>query len=169
MTGALNRESLIDKFGRTIDYVRISITDRCDFRCVYCMSEDMQFLPRNEILTLEELGVIGKTFVEMGVKKIRLTGGEPLVRQNCITLIQQLGALEDLEELAITTNGSQLEKLAVQIKNAGVKRINISLDSLLPEKFKLMTRTGNLDQVLRGIESAKNAGFERIKINSVIL
>ena len=109
--------------------------------CVYCMSEDMQFLPRNEILTLEELGVIGKTFVEMGVKKIRLTGGEPLVRQNCIKLIQELGALEDLEELAITTNGSQLEKLAPEIKNAGVKRINISLDSLLPEKFKLLTRT----------------------------
>lgn len=169
MTGAPNRESLIDKFGRTIDYVRISITDRCDFRCVYCMSEDMQFLPRNEILTLEELGVIGKTFVEMGVKKIRLTGGEPLVRQNCMKLIQELGALEDLEELAITTNGSQLEKLAPQIKNAGVKRINISLDSLLPEKFKLLTRTGNLNQVLRGIEAAKTAGFERIKINSVIL
>ena len=99
MTGAPNRESLIDKFGRTIDYVRISITDRCDFRCVYCMSEDMQFLPRNEILTLEELGVIGKSFVEMGVKKIRLTGGEPLVRQNCIKLIQELGALKNLEEL----------------------------------------------------------------------
>ncbi len=169
MTGAKNHESLIDKFGRTIDYVRISITDRCDFRCVYCMSEDMQFLPRNEILTLEELAAIGKSFVELGIKKIRLTGGEPLVRQNCIKLIEELGTLEDLRELTITTNGSQLEKMASGIKSAGVKRINISLDSLIPEKFKMLTRTGNLSQVLRGIDAAQKAGFERIKINSVIL
>ena len=165
----VKREGLIDRFGRTIDYVRISITDRCDFRCVYCMGEDMTFLPRKEILTLEELGAIGKAFVELGVKKIRLTGGEPLVRQNCLKLIQELGATENLKELTITTNGSQLEKLALQIKQAGVKRINISLDSLDPKKFKQLTRTGDLDLVLRGIDAAIKAGFEKIKLNSVIL
>jgi len=169
MRGASRQETLVDQFGRTIDYVRISITDRCDFRCIYCMNEDMQFLPREDILTLEELGAIGKSFVELGIKKIRLTGGEPLVRQNCLKLIEELGAINELEELTITTNGSQLGKMAGQIKEAGVKRINISLDSLNPEKFKALTRTGDLNQVLKGIEAAVKAGFERIKINAVIL
>lgn len=166
---SVKEEVLIDRFGRTIDYVRISITDRCDFRCVYCMSEDMEFLPRKEVLTLEELGAIGKAFAELGIKKIRLTGGEPLVRQNCLKLIRELGAIKHLRELTITTNGSQLEKLAPQLKQAGVRRINISLDSLDPKKFKKLTRTGDLDLVLRGIEAAIKAGFEKIKLNAVIL
>ena len=168
-TKLVDDNKLVDLFGRTINYVRISITDRCDFRCVYCMSEEMQFLPRAKILTLEELATVGKAFSELGVEKIRLTGGEPLVRQNCIKLIQDLGALDTLKELTLTTNGSQLRKLAPAIKEAGVKRINISLDSLDPEKFRLLTRTGKLNTVLDGIDAAIDAGFENIKINSVIL
>ena len=168
-TKLVDDNKLVDLFGRTINYVRISITDRCDFRCVYCMSEEMQFLPRAKILTLEELATVGKAFSELGVGKIRLTGGEPLVRQNCIKLIQDLGALDTLKELTLTTNGSQLRKLAPAIKEAGVKRINISLDSLDPEKFRLLTRTGKLNTVLDGIDAAIDAGFENIKINSVIL
>ncbi len=127
-------EKLVDKFGRTVDYVRISVTDRCDFRCVYCMDEEMEFLPRERILTLEELELVGKAFAELGVTKIRLTGGEPLVRKDVITLIENLGKIQSLKELVITTNGSQLVKLALPLKNAGVKRINISLDSLNPKK-----------------------------------
>ena len=168
-TKLVDNNKLVDLFGRTINYVRISITDRCDFRCVYCMSEEMQFLPRAKILTLEELATVGKAFSELGVGKIRLTGGEPLVRQNCIKLIQDLGTLDTLKELTLTTNGSQLRKLAPAIKEAGVKRINISLDSLDPEKFRLLTRTGKLNTVLDGIDAAIDAGFENIKINSVIL
>jgi cyclic pyranopterin phosphate synthase len=160
---------LVDRFGRTVDYVRLSVTDRCDFRCVYCMAEDMQFVPRAEVLSLEELFQLGQTFTELGVKKIRLTGGEPLIRHNIMYLIEKLGQLEGLEELTLTTNGSQLERLALPLKQAGVKRINVSLDSLDADKFKRITRTGDLHKVLRGIDAACEAGFNRIKLNAVIL
>lgn len=166
---ATERPKLIDRFGRHIDYVRISVTDRCDFRCVYCMSEDMTFLPRARVLTLEELAAVGQAFSELGVRKIRITGGEPLVRHNVLWLFQQLGKLPDLKELVLTTNGSQLVKMAHALRAAGVKRINVSLDSLKPERFRQITRVGNLDQVLNGIETAQQAGFERIKLNTVIL
>ncbi|MEQ1544215.1 GTP 3',8-cyclase MoaA [Methyloglobulus sp.] len=160
---------LIDRFGRTVDYLRISITDRCDFRCVYCMSEEMTFLPREQVLSLEELYTIAKAFTELGVKKIRITGGEPLVRRGALELLENIGSIESLHELVLTTNGSQLEHMALPLRNAGVKRINISLDTLNADKFKAITRTGDLPQVLRGIDAACEAGFERIKINSVIL
>lgn len=160
---------LIDRFGRTVDYLRISITDRCDFRCVYCMAEDMTFLPRHQILSLEEIYLLAKTFVELGVKKIRITGGEPLVRKGALELLAQLGALDGLHELVLTTNGSQLVTTAPILKAANVKRLNISLDTLNAEKFKELTRTGDLKTVLNGIEAAKKVGFERIKLNAVIL
>jgi GTP 3',8-cyclase len=160
---------LVDKFNRKITYVRMSVTDRCDFRCVYCMDEQMTFLPRAQLLTLEELGLVGRAFVELGVTKIRMTGGEPLVRKNILHLFQEIGKLEGLKELVLTTNGSQLVKLAQPLKAAGVKRINISLDSLQPARFKKMTRTGRLEFVLRGIDAAISAGFQRIKLNTVIL
>jgi cyclic pyranopterin phosphate synthase len=153
---------LIDQFGRQVDYIRLSVTDRCDFRCVYCMSEDMTFLPRNEVLSLEEFARLVKVFVSLGVSKVRITGGEPLVRKNALWLFEQVGQLEGLRELVVTTNGSQLESQAEALKNAGVKRINISLDSL-------DTRVGELAKVLRGIEAAKKAGFENIKINTVLM
>ena len=160
---------LIDRFGRTVDYLRISITDRCDFRCVYCMAEDMTFLPRDQILSLEEIYTLAKAFAELGVKKIRVTGGEPLVRKGALGLLENIGKIESLHELVITTNGSQLELMAADLKAAGVKRINISLDTLDADKFKAITRTGDLQQVLRGIDAVKAVGFERIKINAVIL
>jgi cyclic pyranopterin phosphate synthase len=161
--------SLIDPFQRNISYLRISVTDRCDFRCVYCMNEEMTFLPRSQVLTLEELAEIGSAFAELGVKKIRVTGGEPLVRRNVLSLFRQLGKLDGLEELTLTTNGSQLTRFAGDLRAAGVKRLNISLDSLRPERFRELTRVGELDKVLAGIEAARSAGFERIKLNSVIL
>lgn len=161
--------TLIDRFGRTVDYLRISITDRCDFRCVYCMAEDMTFLPRAQILSLEEIEFIAQAFVELGVKKIRITGGEPLVRKGALELLNVIGHLEGLSELVITTNGSQLDTMANHLKAAGVKRINISLDTLDADKFKAITRTGDLQQVLKGIQAAKALGFERIKLNAVIL
>ena len=160
---------LIDRFGRTVDYLRISITDRCDFRCVYCMAEDMTFLPRDQVLSLEEIHTLAKAFAELGVKKIRVTGGEPLVRKGALGLLENIGKIESLHELVITTNGSQLELMASDLKAAGVKRINISLDTLDADKFKAITRTGDLQQVLRGIDAVKAVGFERIKINAVIL
>lgn len=160
---------LIDRFGRTVDYLRISITDRCDFRCVYCMAEDMTFLPRNQILSLEEIYTLAKTFVELGVKKIRITGGEPLVRKGALELLAQLGALDGLRELVLTTNGSQLITAAPILKAANVKRLNISLDTLNVIKFKELTRTGDLKNVLDGIDAAKKVGFDRIKLNAVIL
>jgi GTP 3',8-cyclase len=169
MTNSSLLPQLIDRFGRTVDYLRISITDRCDFRCVYCMSEEMTFLPREQVLSLEELYTIAKAFTELGVKKIRITGGEPLVRRGALELLENIGSIESLHELVLTTNGSQLEHMALPLKKAGVKRINISLDTLDADKFKAITRTGDLLQVLRGIDAAKAAGFERIKINSVIL
>ncbi|MFA6164205.1 MAG: GTP 3',8-cyclase MoaA [Methylobacter sp.] len=169
MTHPSTPTQLIDRFGRTVDYLRISITDRCDFRCVYCMAEDMTFLPRAQILTLEEIYSLAQAFAELGVKKIRVTGGEPLVRKGALELLQNIGRIESLNELVITTNGSQLETMAAGLKEAGVKRINISLDTLDADKFKAITRTGDLHQVLKGIQAAKAVGFERIKINSVIL
>ena len=160
---------LVDQFGRTIDYLRVSITDRCDFRCVYCMSEDMTFLPRAQILSMEEIYAIVSAFVALGVKKVRITGGEPLVRKGAMELLAKLGKIPGLQDLVLTTNGSQLATLAPALKAAGVKRINISLDTLDPEKFKSLTRTGDLATVLAGIAAAKMAGFESIKLNAVIL
>ena len=169
MTPPSHPALLIDRFGRTVDYLRISITDRCDFRCVYCMAEDMTFLPRAQVLTLEEIHTLALAFTELGVKKIRVTGGEPLVRKGALELLQNIGRIDRLHELVITTNGSQLETMAADLKAAGVKRINISLDTLDADKFKAITRTGSLQQVLKGIHAAKSVGFERIKINAVIL
>ncbi|RDE18547.1 GTP 3',8-cyclase MoaA [Motiliproteus coralliicola] len=165
----MSENALVDRFGRTVDYVRISVTDRCDFRCVYCMSEQMTFLPRPQVLSLEEIEQVAQAFVSLGVKKIRLTGGEPLVRKGIVDLCQRIASLPGLDELVMTTNGSQLPKLARPIREAGLKRLNISLDSLRPELFKELTRTGRLQQVLDGIEAARDAGFERIKLNAVIL
>jgi cyclic pyranopterin phosphate synthase len=158
---------LVDRFGRRVEYVRLSVTDRCDFRCVYCMAEEMQFLPRSEVLSLEEIYRVARAFVELGVNKIRLTGGEPLVRKGILTLVEQLGQLP--VELLITTNGSQLPGMATELKRLGVDRLNISLDSLQEDKFKRLTRTGRLSQVLEGIDAAIEAGFERIKLNAVVL
>ena len=160
---------LIDSFGRTVNYLRLSVTDRCDFRCVYCMSEEMTFMPRAQILTLEEIYQVAKAFVELGVTKLRVTGGEPLIRRNILELMTKLGNLQGLDELVMTTNGSHLDKMAQDLKKADVKRLNISLDTLNPERFKRLTRTGDLQQVLRGVAAAKAQGFERIKLNAVIL
>jgi len=171
MTGTTPQvtETLVDRFGRTVNYVRISVTDRCDFRCVYCMDEEMQFVPRAQLLTLEELATVARAFTELGVSKIRITGGEPLVRRNITGLLEQIGALPGLDELVMTTNGSQLPRYAGALKTAGVKRLNISLDSLQPERFRRLTRVGELDSVMAGIDAALAAGFERTKINAVIL
>ncbi|NOT10865.1 MAG: GTP 3',8-cyclase MoaA [Methylococcaceae bacterium] len=169
MSQSFYPSQLIDRFGRKVDYLRISITDRCDFRCVYCMAEDMTFLPRAQILSLEEIHQLAIAFAELGVTKIRITGGEPLVRKGALELLEKLGQIESLNELVLTTNGSQLASTAQALKKAGVKRINISLDTLDADKFKAITRTGDLQQVLSGIAAAKSAKFERLKINSVIL
>lgn len=169
MSSLSRHPQLIDRFGRIVDYVRISITDRCDFRCQYCMAEDMQFLPRAQVLTLEEIHTIVCAFTALGVKKIRVTGGEPLVRKGALQLLENIGRLHGLAELVLTTNGSQLAAMAPAIKAAGVKRLNISLDSLDADKFKAITRVGDLNQVLRGIDAARQAGFKRIKLNAVIL
>lgn len=160
---------LIDRFGRRVTYVRLSVTDRCDLRCVYCMSEQMTFLPRAQVLTLEELAFIARAFTELGVTKIRVTGGEPLVRRNVLWLLDEIGDLPGLHELVLTTNGTQLEHMAQPLRAAGVKRVNISLDSLDPARFRRITRVGDLGKVLRGIEAALAAGFERVKLNAVIL
>lgn len=160
---------LVDRFGRSIDYVRISITDRCDFQCVYCMPEKMTFLPRKKILSLEEIYLLAKCFIQLGVTTIRITGGEPLIRHNALDLLQKIGNLPLLEELVLTTNGSQLATTAKQLKQARVSRLNISLDTLDAKKFKQLTRTGDLNAVLKGIHTAINTGFKRIKINAVIL
>ena len=162
---------LVDSFGRTLTYVRLSVTDRCDFRCVYCMSEDMQFLPKAQLLTFEEQTQIATAFVALGVKHLRITGGEPLIRRNLMQLARNLGELKNLglEELTLTTNGSRLSNYATELKAAGVDRINISLDSLKPDRFKALTRVGDLSQVLKGIDAAVAAGFSRIKLNTVML
>ena len=167
-----NSSQLIDRFGRKVSYVRMSITDRCDFRCVYCMDEEMTFMPRDQVLSLEEIVFLLRAFCELGVEKVRLTGGEPLVRRNVDWLLEQVGNLKRttaLKELTITTNGSQLTKYAESMVSSGVDRINISLDSLNPQRFRELTRTGDLNTVLAGIESAKQAGFKRIKLNAVIM
>jgi len=161
---------LIDSFQRKISYIRVSVTDRCDFRCTYCMSEDMQFLPKKDLLSLEELDRLCNTFIDLGVKKLRITGGEPLVRKNIIQLFKNLGQKigKGLEELTLTTNGSQLHRYAHDLFNTGVRRINISLDSLDKNKFKKITRNGDFDKVIEGIMTAKKAGL-KIKINTVAL
>ncbi|MBL1321030.1 MAG: GTP 3',8-cyclase MoaA [Methylophaga sp.] len=167
-----NQAQLIDRFGRKVTYVRMSITDRCDFRCVYCMDEEMTFLPREQVLTLEEVIFLMRAFCELGVEKVRITGGEPLVRRNVDWLMAEIGKLKHttaLKELTLTTNGSQLRKYATHLVEAGVDRINISLDSLKKDRFKALTRTGDLDTVLDGIDAAKQAGFKRIKLNAVIM
>jgi GTP 3',8-cyclase len=158
-----------DGFGRQIDYLRMSVTDRCDFRCVYCMGKNMTFLPRQQVLTLEELQRLATLFVGLGIRKIRLTGGEPLIRPGIVGLCRNIAALPGLRELVMTSNGSQLGRLARPLVDAGVKRMNISLDSLDGQKFRAITRNGDLDQVLNGIEAARDAGFERIKLNCVVM
>ncbi len=171
LDSAVQRPLLVDPFGREITYLRVSVTDRCDFRCVYCMAEHMTFLPKAELLTLEELDRLCSAFVTRGVHKLRLTGGEPLVRRGIMTLFSSLSRhLETgrLDEITLTTNGSQLEKYAAELKARGVRRINVSLDTLDPEKFRAITRWGALHDVLAGIDAAQSAGLE-IKINTVAL
>ncbi|TYR33837.1 GTP 3',8-cyclase MoaA [Mesorhizobium microcysteis] len=162
---------MIDPFGRAITYLRVSVTDRCDFRCTYCMAEDMTFLPKKDLLSLEELDRLCTVFIEKGVRKLRLTGGEPLVRKNIMHLVRQLSRhLESgaLEELTLTTNGSQLARFAQELADCGVRRINVSLDTLDPEKFRSITRWGELSKVMAGIEAAEAAGL-KIKLNAVAL
>ncbi|HXL30149.1 MAG TPA: GTP 3',8-cyclase MoaA [Bradyrhizobium sp.] len=163
--------AMTDPFGRTISYLRVSVTDRCDLRCVYCMSEDMTFLPKADLLTLEELDRLCTAFIAKGVRKLRLTGGEPLVRRNVMSLVRSLSRHLDtgaLKELTLTTNGSQLARFASELRDCGVKRINVSLDTLDPAKFRAITRWGDLDKVLTGIEAARSAGLA-VKINAVAL
>jgi GTP 3',8-cyclase len=162
---------MVDPFGRQITYLRVSVTDRCDFRCVYCMAENMTFLPRKDLLSLEELDRLISAFIGKGVRKLRLTGGEPLVRKNILWLLQSLSrhvGSGALEEMTLTTNGSQLARFAQALADCGIRRINVSLDTLDPDKFKAITRWGDLDQVLAGIEAAERAGL-KIKINAVAL
>jgi cyclic pyranopterin phosphate synthase len=162
---------MLDPFGRTITYLRVSVTDRCDFRCVYCMAEDMTFLPKKDLLSLEELDRLCSAFAEKGVRKLRLTGGEPLVRRDIMKLVRSLGRhlkTGALDELTLTTNGSQLARFAPELFDAGVRRVNVSLDTLDPDRFATITRWGKLDQVLGGIKAAQDAGL-KIKINTVAL
>lgn len=162
---------LVDPFGREINYVRISVTDRCDMRCIYCMSEDMNFLPKEKLLSLEELERLCDAFISRGVKRLRITGGEPLVRRNILSLFRALSRhleLGTLRELTLTTNGSQLAKYASELASCGVERINISLDTLDPEKFRTITRWGDHGQVLKGIDAAQQAGL-KVKINMMAL
>ncbi|PWE56836.1 GTP 3',8-cyclase MoaA [Metarhizobium album] len=162
---------MVDPFGRTVSYLRVSVTDRCDFRCTYCMAENMTFLPKKDLLTLEELNRLCSAFIAKGVRKLRLTGGEPLVRKNIMFLIRELGRHIDagnLEELTLTTNGSQLARHAQELYDCGVRRINVSLDTLNPEKFKEITRWGDFHKVMEGIDAAEKAGL-KIKLNAVAL
>ncbi|RVB36658.1 GTP 3',8-cyclase MoaA, partial [Mesorhizobium sp. M7A.F.Ca.CA.004.05.1.1] len=162
---------MIDPFGRTISYLRVSVTDRCDFRCTYCMAEDMAFLPKKDLLSLEELDRLCTVFIEKGVRRLRLTGGEPLVRKNIMHLVRQLSrhlASGALEELTLTTNGSQLSRFAAELADCGVKRINVSLDTLDADKFHKITRWGHLDKVMQGIDAAQAAGL-KVKLNAVAL
>lgn len=163
------QHQLIDDFGRQVDYVRISVTDRCDFRCVYRMAEEMTFLPRENIMSLEDIELVARAFVELGVSRICITGGEPLVRRGLVDNLHKIGHLQGLDELLIITNGSQLVRHAGTLKKAGVKRLNVSLDSLNGAKFKAMTCTGKLPQVLLGINAAIEEDFERIKINVAVM
>jgi len=168
---ARSRAPLVDPFARTVSYLRVSVTDRCDFRCVYCMSEDMAFLPKADLLSLEELDRVCSAFITRGVRKLRLTGGEPLVRRGIMTLFASLSRHlrnGDLDELTVTTNGSQLAKYAAELKGHGVERINVSLDTLDPDKFRAITRWGDLSRVMAGIDAAQAAGL-KVKINAVAL
>ena len=160
---------LIDSFNRQIRYLRLSVTDRCNLRCTYCMAEDMTFLPKSRVLSLEEMAFIARAFVELGVEKIRLTGGEPLVRNGIVELAQQIHQVNGLRELVMTTNGVLLDKFASPLAAAGVSRLNISIDSLRADRFRELTRFGELDDVLRGIDAALAAGFSRLKLNAVVL
>ena len=163
--------ALVDPFGRQISYIRVSVTDRCDFRCVYCMSEDMTFLPKRDLLTFEELDRLCSAFVLRGTRKIRISGGEPLVRRDIMSLFRSLSrhlTTGALEELTLTTNGSQLARYAQELADCGVRRINVSLDTLIDDRFKTITRWGDLNQVLKGIDAAQKAGLQ-IKINAVAL
>src|ERR671930_2682769 len=176
MTGSVSSEQallgpMVDPFGRTIRYLRVSVTDRCDLRCFYCMSEDMTFLPKADLLSLEELDRLCSAFIAKGVRKLRLTGGEPLVRRGIMTLVASLSrhlASGALDELTLTTNGSQLQKYAAELAALGVRRINVSLDTLDPDKFRAITRWGELNKVLGGIDAAQAAGL-KVKINAVAL
>lgn len=166
---SLPQTTLVDGHGRSVTYLRLSITDRCDFRCVYCMSEDMTFLPRSQVMDADELVAVAAAFVRQGVTRIRLTGGEPLIHPDLLTLVSRIKALPGLRELTLTTNGARLDTLAEPLKQAGLDRLNISLDSLNPERFRRLTRTGRLEKVLAGIDAARAAGFARIKLNTVML
>ena len=167
----MSSASLVDPFGRAITYIRVSVTDRCDFRCVYCMSEDMTFLPKGDLLSLEELDRLCSAFVRLGTRKIRVTGGEPLVRRGIMTLFRSLSrhiGAGALDELTVTTNGSQLAKYAGELRDCGVERVNVSLDTLDPAKFKEITRWGDFSTVMKGLDAADRAGL-RVKINAVAL
>ena len=161
--------SLIDPFGRTVDYLRLSVTDRCNLRCTYCMAEEMTFLPKQQILSLEELHDMAAAFVELGIRKIRLTGGEPLIRRDIIKLVSSLTAMPGLDEVTMTTNGVLLPTMAQPLKDAGLSRLNISIDSLKADRFKQLTRVGNLHEVIEGIQAAGAVGFKKVKLNAVIL
>ncbi len=160
---------LTDRFGRRITYVRLSVTDRCDLRCAYCMSEKMTFLPRSQLLTLEEIARLGRCFTDLGVTKLRITGGEPLVRPNVIWLFERLGELGTVRDLTLTTNATQLGGYAQALRDAGVTRINISLDTLDSERFRKITRVGDIQKTLDGLDSALRVGFQKIKLNTVVL
>ncbi len=171
LSGLGEAASMIDPFGRSIRYLRVSVTDRCDFRCVYCMAEDMTFLPKRDVLTLEELDRLCSVFIEKGVRRLRLTGGEPLVRRNIMSLIRSLSRhlrSGQLEELTLTTNGSQLQRYAAELADCGVRRINVSVDTLDPDRFRAITRRGDLTVVQAGIDAARAAGIA-VKINAVAL
>src|SRR5262245_56865277 len=170
-TDAPHQPAMIDPFGRHVTYLRVSVTDRCDFRCSYCMSEHMSFLPKKDLLSLEELDRVCSAFVAKGVRKLRITGGEPLVRKNIMWLFRALSRhLQDgsLDELTLTTNGSQLPKFAQELRDIGVRRINISLATRKPDRFKAITRWGDLGQVMAGVEAAEKAGLA-VKLNAVAL
>jgi cyclic pyranopterin phosphate synthase len=161
--------SLVDTFDRRIRYLRLSVTDRCDFRCQYCMTEEMRFLPRKSVLSADEIIRLASLFIDLGVEKIRLTGGEPLIRPDIVDIAKGLSAIDGLQELVMTTNGSQLSTLAKPLVDAGVSRINVSLDTLCSEQFSELSRTGDLNQVLEGLDAAVAAGFKRIRLNTVLL
>jgi cyclic pyranopterin phosphate synthase len=166
-----NSTPMVDPFGRAITYLRVSVTDRCDFRCTYCMSEHMTFLPKKDLLTLEELDRLCSVFIARGVRKLRLTGGEPLVRKNIMSLVRNLGRhvhTGALDELTLTTNGSQLAKFAAELADCGVRRINVSLDTLDRDKFRHITRWGDIDRVMEGLDAAQAAGI-KVKLNAVAL
>ena len=160
---------LIDRFNRKVTYLRISVTDRCDLRCVYCMSENMKFLPRASLLSLEEVVQVGRCFTELGVSKIRITGGEPLHRRDILKVFRELGEQEALTDLTLTTNGTQLGRFAADLKSAGVTRVNISLDTLRADRYTALTRNGKIERVLQGLDAAQQVGFDRVKLNAVVL